>query len=458
MAPTPFQERWQQLQQLRRGSLPAAPLLEALCNGDLAPEPDLLAALASQLDQPGVQQLLSGPLAEAPLPLLEALRQELPGLAQDPERQQAWLEPLLEAEQRAGAAHRLAWLELLGHFRDPRVAARLRAALQAATPEQAPLLPLLGQQRQPQDGALLLDLATRPGALLLRQAALEGLAVGLSAWPVAALAAGLSQLATDLNPALAAKAVDLLARLPDGAAQLRQLQRRALEPTVAARLRRRLPLSPLVLVVHGRPGGVIPQALQELAEELQQRRGAPVLLQALTAAPPVPSPAFERAAQRSGAATLVPLLLLPGSHVRTDLPALAAAWRPLVPQLWRQPFLGAWPDWQRLLAGQLRQTGAGAGLCWLHHPLEGPLAQRFLTHLAQVLGQTGQAAAYNLAGEDLARQLQGAAVVAPLTLAANRLSETLASAPFHPPVQVLPPLLDLPAVRLFLLDRLEALP
>ena len=71
-----------------------------------------------------------------------------------------------------------------------------------------------GHQRQAQDGALLLDLALQPAPLALRQAALEGLAVGLAAWPVAPLCAVLFVLAQDLHGALAAKAVDLLARLP----------------------------------------------------------------------------------------------------------------------------------------------------------------------------------------------------------------------------------------------------
>ncbi|WP_304413513.1 CbiX/SirB N-terminal domain-containing protein, partial [Synechococcus sp. GFB01] len=157
--------------------------------------------------------------------------------------------------------------------------------------------------------------------------ALEGVAVGLSAWPLPLITAGLEQLAGDLDSALAAAAVDLLARLPDGQRQLRQLQGRRLDPDVAARLQRRLQRSPLVLVVHGRQGGVIPAVYHELARSLEQRRGAPVLLQALTGVAPQPDARFRLAGRRAGAITLVPLLLLPGEHVRGDLPALAAAWR-----------------------------------------------------------------------------------------------------------------------------------
>ena len=151
--------------------------------------------------------------------------------------------------------------------------------------------------------------------------------------------------------------------------------------------------SPLVLVVHGRTGGLIPDALQTLAEALQQRRGAPVLLQALTAPEPEVAPAFWLAAREAGGFSLVPLLLLPGGHVRIDVPALAAIWRAAarapgagpIP-LRRFPFLGAWPAWQRLLAAELTRRAGGLPWHWLHHPLEGPLARRYLDYLAAVLG------------------------------------------------------------------------
>jgi hypothetical protein len=43
-------------------------------------------------------------------------------------------------------------------------------------------------------------------------------------------------------------------------------------------------------------------------------------------------------------------------------------------------------------------------------------------------------------------------------LAPNRLSESLKMVEWAPPAEVLPPLLELPAVRDFLLAELEALP
>ena len=454
-------DRWQQLQLLRRGRTPVQPWLEQLEQLEQGGSPasiDLLAALMGQLDRPGVEQLLRGPVGRDAAALLEAARRELPLLAGAAEVKQAWLEPLLAQPPS------LMWLEILGYFRDAQVAARLRLAVDAADPadpgqaDAMRLLPLLGQQRQPEDAALLLRLAQAPLPQAWRHAALEGVALGLSAWPQDPLVRALQQLAADLDPALAAQAVDLLSRLPDGQQQLRNLQGLGLDPAVAERLRRRLKPSPLVLVVHGRQGGVIPEVLQRTASELERRRGAPVLLQALTADAPDTDARFWMAARNAGALTLVPLLLLPGEHARSDVPAIAAQWRRSAGSaaqgvsVRRRPFLGAWPAWQRLLASEWSRLAGERPLLWLHHPLQGPLAQRFLEHLSVGLGYPGVAASYS------DPKPQASAVLAPLTLAPNRLSESLKMVPLAPPAEVLPPLLELPAVHDFLLATLEALP
>jgi len=471
------EERWRQLQRLRRDAAPAAlePWIAALASGALPAQADLLAALWARLDRAALHRLLDSPAAAAAGPWLLAGQLELPALAGQPSTSAVWLDPLLRRQASAPAEQALLWLQLLGQLRDPRVAAQLRqaleplAALDAAAAATAgddllPLLPLLGLQRVPSDLELLLPLALAPGPLALRRAALEGLALGLSCWPVPPLVAGLESLVADLDPALAAAALDLLARLPEGRRPLRRLLGRSLDPAVRRRLRRRLRPTPLVLLVHGRQGGAIPAALQALAAELAARRGAPVLLQALTADAPAGDATFWAAARRAAGLSLVPLLLLPGGHVRRDLPAVAATWRQ---RAWaagdlplrRLPFLGAWPRWQLALAQTLRsaaERSLGAP-CWLHHPLEGPLAQRFLAHLAAVLGCPGEASPYSAVVADLACCSRGPALLLPLTLAANRLSESLTMGA-QPPVEVLPPLLEIPALRQLLLAALEDLP
>jgi sirohydrochlorin ferrochelatase len=204
----------------------------------------------------------------------------------------------------------------------------------------------------------------------------------------------------------------------------------------------------LLLVVHGRAGGVIPPELQSLAAELAQRRGAPVWLQALTAELPVGLPGDERAF------TLVPLMLLPGAHVRHDIPAIVRHWGAMagVGRLGRVPFVGAWPAWQQALAAEVRQLPSAGSQppLLLHHPLEGGLGGRFLDHLARVSGARLRATPYS--AEELAElQLSLSAPALPLALAANRLTDQLAD-------RVGPPLLQRPRFRQVLLERLGELP
>lgn len=414
-------QRWPWLQQLRRRpDLDLEPWLAALECGGLEPHHDLLAVLAERLDPAAQRRLLRWwrrrPLPDPAFPA-QVLRQRDPASG-------AWL-----LEQLACGP----------------------GGLGAPLPEgvAAALLPLLGHQRQPAAWPLLASWLTAALPTRLRRAALEGVALGLPVWPRAALVETLSGLATDLDPQLAATAVDLLARLPAARRRLVPLTRRMLDPAVAQRLARRLaaiPAQPLLLVVHGRSGGELPVELLALAAELERRRGAPVRLQALTAVQPPPPEAL-LAAGGGVPLSLVPLLLLPGGHVRHDLPAIVRHWRRHTPvQAW--PFLGAWPSWQQALKRELQRLGPAPRL--LHHPLEGPLAGRYLAHLARVCGARCQAAPYS--AEDLAElQLTLAAPALPLVLAANRLTDQLGD-------RVGPPLLQRSGLRALLLDQLEALP
>jgi len=471
-------DRWSQMQLLRRGRQPLEPWIEGLVGGGVAPDADVLAALWGQLNRAAVERLLASAAAVDPSPWLQAARQELPALVAQPAVIEAWLEPLLEHQAQARMPEALVWLEVLAPFQDPRVAQRLRRVLLEGSCTQAadgdtdlapllPLLPLLGRQRQRQDAPLLLQWSLEPRPLAWRRAALEGVALGLSAWPLPLLIPALQRLAEDLSAPLASQAVDLLARLPDGQRHLRPLACRSLDPAVALRLQRRLQAAPLVLVVHGRQGGEIPAVYGELARDLAQRRRAPVLLQALTAEPPEADAGFWAAARRAGSLTLVPLLLLPGEHVRHDLPALASAWGAAAvqraegpaPSVQRRPFLGAWPDWQTRLAAEVHAAAAGRPWAWVHHPLQGRLAHRYLEHLGRVLGQAGQPAPEPGQSPVLPQERGEAPLVLPLSLAPSRIAESLNMEGVLPQAsEVLPPLLELPSMRTFLLDRLEALP
>jgi sirohydrochlorin ferrochelatase len=316
---------------------------------------------------------------------------------------------------------------------------------------QALLLPLLGHQRRASDFPLLQRLALQPGPRQVRRSALEGLNIGLSAWPLPALRSTLVSLCSDLDPMLAGAAVDSLARLPNARTPLVLLGCSSLEASVAERLQRRLraiPASTLLLLVHGRAGGFIPPDLGSLAAELEQRRGAPVRLRALTDPNPLPAePPGDRL-------SLIPLFLLPGGHVRHDVPAIATELRRQGP-VRVLPFLGAWPCWQRSLAFEVLQ-GASDRVQprLLHHPISGPLAVRYLAHLERVTGATciqtpeTHADLVALAGDQRGELM-------PLCLGASRLSEGLAPLLGEAAAA---PLLARPALREGLLRALEVLP
>ncbi len=421
--------RWSALQRLRRdGGLEPAAWLQSLEAGELAPAADLFAALRPHLLPADQLRLLRWWLQQpAPNPDLPGwvVCQRDPALAR-------WLQRQLDPAPMAPAG---------------------------PVPEgvAAALLPLLGHQRHPDAWPLLRTWIQAPLPQRLRRAALEGIALGLPVWPQAERAELLEQLAVDLDPKLAATAVDLLARLPGCRRQLVPLGRRCLDPAVAGRLQRRLaatPVQPLLLVVHGRNGGVLPPELVDLAEALESRRRAPVCLQALTAAAP---PSSESLLRSGLPLTMVPLLLMPGGHVRHDVPAIAAHWRRQGAAVQRLPFLGAWPRWQEGLRRELQKLAADGGPAaaaqrplLLHHPLTSGLANRYLSALEQVCAARALATPYS--AECLQElQLNPDAPALPLVLAANRFTDR-----FGPWVGV--PLLQRPFLRSLLLDLLEALP
>jgi hypothetical protein len=186
--------------------LPLEPWLQALEAGAVDPHSDLLAVLAPRLDGASAERLLA-----------------------------FWIREAARGTEPAGL------LALVGRIRDPLCAALLRRQLSALDPLPitCALLPLLGHQRDPADFPLLRRRVLEPGPARLRGAALEGLAVGLSVWPQGELVDALELLALDLDPGLAAKAVDLLVRLPQGPAALDRLVHRSLAPAVRRRLERR---------------------------------------------------------------------------------------------------------------------------------------------------------------------------------------------------------------------------
>ena len=202
--------------------------------------------------------------------------------------------------------------------------------------------------------------------------------------------------------------------------------------------------SPLHLVIHGRSGGEIPTEVEAFAADLTARRHAAVTIEALSAGPP-------RLPQRDGRLGLVPLLLLPGWHVRRDLPAIRRRLVAAGLKVQAHPFLGAWPAWldhlRHWLEGVRRQ---GRRPAVVHHPLDTVLGRRYLglleRRLEVTLLTTDDAQAYCGRGGELRCLL-------PLALAPNRMTDALASLPLEAPH-----LLAHPPSRSLLLEELRRLP
>lgn len=197
---------------------------------------------------------------------------------------------------------------------------------------------------------------------------------------------------------------------------------------------------PLLLVVHGQSGGVLPPLLEPWLAPLAAQRGAPVWVQALTAEPLLLPPA-----QRL---LLVPLLLTPGSHVRHDIPAIRQRLRGAGHRVVALPFLGAWEPWLEHLATLAAAVNGGGTL--LHHPLRAGVADRYLEALQQRLGLMPVSAIGSAARQSGAADGQDPL---PLALAPNRMTAQLQDAGIAAPA-----LLERPATRDLVFNLLLNLP
>lgn len=193
------------------------------------------------------------------------------------------------------------------------------------------------------------------------------------------------------------------------------------------------------LVVHGRSGGVIPESLLCLCESLRKRRCAPVDLEVLTA-DGSPSPTDH-------ATWLVPLLLWPGAHARSDVPMIRSRLRSQGQSVKLLPFLGAWDSWWCLVAEALQPFAASQSVL-VHHPLRPGLADRFLGQLSRRLQRP--LISYDQWPEY--QRLHPDAQPLTLALSPNRMTESLGQADGWPP------LLHQSLIRQGLIDLLASLP
>ena len=196
----------------------------------------------------------------------------------------------------------------------------------------------------------------------------------------------------------------------------------------------------LRLVVHGRSGGFIPTCLSNLVHAVEGHRSAPVVVEVLTSDRPPPAslqPTW-----------LVPLLLLPGTHVCEDVPAIRSRLRREGGFVKALPFLGSWTFWWDLVLNDLQQERSDTPSVLVHHPMRPGLADRFLDALSRRL-------LHPLVCFDRLSTFQlnhPKHVPYPLALAPNRMSEALRDA------DSMRTLLERKRLREGLIDLLVALP
>ncbi len=131
------------------------------------------------------------------------------------------------------------------------------------------------------------------------------------------------------------------------------------------------------LVVHGSSGGKIHPCFYELMKDVQNLRGMDVHLEAITSGS-VPS-------SKDCSVWLVPLFLLPGQHVRHDIPSIRRRLRNEGITTNLLPFLGSWLDWLLILKNFIKREALCGVPALIHHPLRPGVSRRYLRFLEKQL-------------------------------------------------------------------------
>jgi hypothetical protein len=179
----------------------------------------------------------------------------------------------------------------------------------------------------------------------------------------------------------------------------------------------------------------------QLVDAVAALRTAPVELEVLTSEHPSP---VQCASQ-----WLVPLLLLPGSHARSDVPLIRDRLKAEGVVVKSLPFLGAWNCWWVLMARWIEDVAAhNASLALVHHPLRPGLSDHFLASIQRRFDLP----VVSFDAWDQFARAHPNVVPLPLSLAPNRMSEALHQA------GGLPSLLEDPQLRQGLIHCLALLP
>ena len=132
------------------------------------------------------------------------------------------------------------------------------------------------------------------------------------------------------------------------------------------------------LIIHGSKKGFVHPIMDIIINEVQKRRGKTVELEVLT----------ENSYQvsKSKFIWLVPLFLLPGTHVRKDVPLIRNRLKNELINTKLTPYIGSWNNWINILSEMIKVEKKSVIPVLLHHPLRSKIASDHMQYLGNRLG------------------------------------------------------------------------
>ena len=135
----------------------------------------------------------------------------------------------------------------------------------------------------------------------------------------------------------------------------------------------------LHLLVHGSKGGEIHSSLISTLDQLKRYKNRSVSIEALTQEVP---PQVEVGKKSM---LLVPLFLLPGTHVRSDVPKILKRFQDDGKNIKLFPFLGSFRPWLSLIGNWINNHSPFDKPALIHHPVSSDTSSVFLKSLENVL-------------------------------------------------------------------------
>ena len=135
----------------------------------------------------------------------------------------------------------------------------------------------------------------------------------------------------------------------------------------------------LHLLVHGSRGGEIHPSLLSLVDQLKKHKNRSVSIEALTDDNPKQIDLGNRSM------FLVPLFLLPGSHVCIDVPKIFKRFKDDGQNIKLFPFLGSYMPWLSLIDDLITSQSSLVKPALIHHPVSSDTSSAFLKSLENFL-------------------------------------------------------------------------